>query len=1475
LARIGKIRIVNFTYNDNRHIYDQTLDFYNGEDVLLNLQNGGGKTVLVQMMMQPIIPNQKLKDRLLKDYFEHAKAPAYIMIEWILDHSSKRLVTGIGIKKIQMKQVEDENHSIKIVTFLSEYEGISDYSIQNMALTTEAKGVVRLIEFEKVIKNLSEAEKQGNSVKVFRWNAASDKREYANRLSEYQINPSEWKNLMIKINEEEAGLTSFFNDCKSNQALIKKWFIPTIEDQLNKNGNLIKSIRELIRNHTSQLVKNEALILEREVFLDFKTKSHGVIAALEEYKDLIAALEKNKDDLGSAFLFVQDSFQQLLKVKTEVDSSIKQTEHEITNLEYQQLSFRYLTIAQTQAQLEQEISRITDEMTKLGEADTQMKQQKKILVCAKLSAEIINLNVRIAKFEVELEKENLQQADRNSIIDDLCYTLKQKYQTKIRHVEEELAQLSQNVSKQEKKLVEYQNEIRTSKGESVFLQEQLIQIRGQLSGFLAMERELSFIYPQYLQIDMTNSLRYSEEHFTKWQEQLKAEEHELNQESARLIKNRNESEAQLADVEQQLKLLRDSYPDLLVEKRNKETEQLNYHHQKQQLLKILAKYSLDEDYLFTKEKAIHFLQSEREQFQKALNEHIYEKSILKKRLEKYKAGKALELPEELKQLFETNNIFVELGHEWLRNLSEQKKEKQRIVKNNPFLPYAMIVSKQDFELIQNLDFQGIISPIIPILEREKLEQVYFKQIKNQVYAVHELSFLIPFDDKVLNKNYVKELIAKITAQIAEKDQMITQLDEALSHSSADLLKLQDFSYTLPKVQMQEQELESLCMKIEKHTKQLADQEKMMTSLKVTVDQTAVAQNELRYKKDHFERKKEELIGFWPKCKQYQTDLQAQRTLEEKLVQTAELLAKYEQKMDALKDNMNAGMQEKNSMTVALERMHLQYTKYEKTAKRLPNDPLFENSIEQLESKLAAYRSQSSGKVQSLLDILEDYRQQRVEKQKAVTKNQIAESLYLDKEYHDFEYEECLKIINQIHDNINQKEAAKRSLQLQEAEIKSDLKHVLQNIIDHCGYTRPLSREQIQEIDFEKVIQFKKFDQKNLEKKRSNCQTQENKLNQLKYVLTEYQEFADSEAEQSQLADNIQIRMKEDGYQEFDPWIGSLMKQQKEFDLALQDGKNVIAAQLRKIEREFISRSELFRNLFRVILPEEKRDQPTHALHAFSRVFLQIERKLGQLAIDMKKIDDMEQSIIENTLGYLKNVYDEMDHIDRNSTIELAGRRCKMLIISLPEKETLDRLSLAEYLKYTISNCVDLHKSGNSIEKILDSEINTYNLFDRYVSINKIEIHLMKIEPNKLKKKTWRQVIGENSGGELFVSAFVVFISLLTYMRGDNVLNMSGKSKVLIMDNPFGPITSEHLLKPLFEISKKYHTQMICLTDVKGYAIYDRFDLIYSLNIEREVGRDDEYIEIKTLKKDITMAEDEVLSASMFKLDDISRFEQVN
>lgn len=66
MAHNTKMRNVNYQYNDgNRLIIDELFDF-EGEteslnDVLINAINGGGKSVLDLLMMQPVIPKTKEK----------------------------------------------------------------------------------------------------------------------------------------------------------------------------------------------------------------------------------------------------------------------------------------------------------------------------------------------------------------------------------------------------------------------------------------------------------------------------------------------------------------------------------------------------------------------------------------------------------------------------------------------------------------------------------------------------------------------------------------------------------------------------------------------------------------------------------------------------------------------------------------------------------------------------------------------------------------------------------------------------------------------------------------------------------------------------------------------------------------------------------------------------------------------------------------------------------------------------------------------------------------------------------------------------------------------------------------------------------------------------------------------------------------------------------------------------------------------
>ena len=74
-------------------IHDETFEF-GGESTLMSLRNGGGKTVMVQMLMSPFLfgKDRDLKDRKFKSYFT-TNEPTFILTEW-LDNNAGYVLVG-------------------------------------------------------------------------------------------------------------------------------------------------------------------------------------------------------------------------------------------------------------------------------------------------------------------------------------------------------------------------------------------------------------------------------------------------------------------------------------------------------------------------------------------------------------------------------------------------------------------------------------------------------------------------------------------------------------------------------------------------------------------------------------------------------------------------------------------------------------------------------------------------------------------------------------------------------------------------------------------------------------------------------------------------------------------------------------------------------------------------------------------------------------------------------------------------------------------------------------------------------------------------------------------------------------------------------------------------------------------------------------------------------------------------------------
>ena len=226
--------------------------------------------------------------------------------------------------------------------------------------------------------------------------------------------------------------------------------------------------------------------------------------------------------------------------------------------------------------------------------------------------------------------------------------------------------------------------------------------------------------------------------------------------------------------------------------------------------------------------------------------------------------------------------------------------------------------------------------------------------------------------------------------------------------------------------------------------------------------------------------------------------------------------------------------------------------------------------------------------------------------------------------------------------------------------------------------------------------------------------------------------------------------------------------------------------------------------------------------------------MEKLEVDISVVEREKERITELLEDYVREIHSNLGKIDHNSTITIRKRNIKMLKIQLPDWEEnagLYRLRLEDFIDKITMEGVELFEKNENAQEFFGSGITTRNLYDQVVGIGNVQIHLYKIEAQREYPITWKEV-SRNSGGEGFLSAFVILSSLLYYMRRDDTDIFADKNegKVLIMDNPFAQTNASHLLIPLMDMAKKSNTQLICLTGLGGESIYNRFDNIYVLNL---------------------------------------------
>ncbi len=1463
MSKINTLRIINLNYNNNAIRIDDESFHLATESTLLSLRNGGGKSVLVQMMTAPFVQKRyrDTKDRPFKSYFTTSK-PTHILVEWQLDGGAGYVLTGMMVRKKQDQGDEQSQEELEILTYIHEYTHRGPYDIHHIPLVETQNEQKRLKGFIEVKKLLEELKKDKNyPFNYYDLNQSTQARRYFEHLEEYKINHKEWESIIKKINLEESGLSKLFAEAKDEKGLIEKWFLPTIEDKLTKEEGRIKKFTELVVKYIHQYKANQSKIQHKATIDTFKEEAQVLIQEATQFQCELQQMKAIEKSIAQFIQYLTVANRDCEKEQKALELHMEEIEEMLRQIDYEALSYEFYSLEDEKLKEQETVTALKEEIGCQEATKASLTKRKNSQECAKLYKAYTEASKEVQECENALEIMKQKDKDLTPERGRIGYSLRCYYEEALNHKNQALHDLEQHIQatkKERLRLTQHITSLNEMKNKSSQKKGQLLE---QIKQFDRLEESFNSTYEAPLSRNIMGE--YEEGFLEDKLEARKHHEEKLEKTMAQLKNTREEQE-------EKLKVGRRDVQDLekaLWQEEEGERQlqkQLAIYNQELEERRAAMKYiDLAQDLVFEEEKIMVAFDHKLGQLSAERRELESELEKKEEAYQKLKTGKILEIPKALEDRLKSQDIHYVYGMDWLKHNYKSLEENEKLVASNPFIPYALIMPQKDLAKLQGETLDLYTSFPIPIIKKEDLEQQGNGE-GNKVYTLEKVSFIIAFNQKLLDEKGLEELLGAKALQLS-------QLQEKLARKKEDLSFYEGKKNLIFYQKVSKDNYHEAEKKLEAHTQGIERKKEELNALRQSNALLEKAQKDLEEKlKDTentlrtIQREHRDLQQLLKAYLQYYKQKKELEKLETQLKQQAEEVCQAELTKAQLEEDYQRAEEERANYNRGIGELKDKLTKFEgyTQGERLLKD------IEDLEARYNSITEKIQGDQLLLEKNLEKaqgrFKQAEDELMDKQGEYQLTEQDYRTLFYDRFLEAEIKKELVAVKDKIKGLESKINASKIQIAKLETKMDGQIKALQEKVGETAPKPRELIKAMDFKAVKRQKNQElsrQKELFKEVLNRQKQYK--DNLEY-LKEYEYLSGAEEEAAPTLLEIKV-------EELSTLRGKLLRDYKA-------GKEEARKKQRQVEQnlERIMRKECFKEDF-FSIPLEKLEEITETpdifLEQLENILSSYSDLIAKLEVDIAMIGEEKEKVLEILLEYIQEVHRHMGKIDKNSTITIRNRTIKMLKLLLPkweEQENLYKQRLRDFLDLLTDRGIQNLEKNEQIEELVGSQITTKNLYNDVVGIGNIEIKLYKIEEEREYPISWADV-SKNSGGEGFLSAFVILSSLLSFMRRDDtdIFAEYEDGKVLVMDNPFAQTNAEHLLKPLMDIAKKSNTQLICLSGLGGESIYNRFDNIYVLNlISSRLKNGKQYLRSEHKKGDDL----EDLVATHMKIEDVEQIQ---
>ncbi len=1435
MPHINRIRVNNVKYNFGTQFYDDFVMRFSGQNTIYDLANGGGKSVLMLLLLQNLIPNCTLDEKQpIEKLFRSGNDNTTIhsLIEWKLNscdikNGFQYMTTGFCARKAKDTALEDEEvketAAVEYFNYCIFYRDFQQNDILNLPLSNGKERIT----FNGLRNYLRDLDKKDFSVQVHIFHRKGD---YQRFISDYGLYESEWE-IIRGINKTEGHVRTYFEThYKTTRKVVEDLFIEEIIE---------KSFRNRVERGESETEIAQTLLDIKDKLVELSRKK----GEMAHYDSQMEALESFQTRLAG--------LEGLYGKKAELEEELVRT---------------YYTAKQ----------QLTQKESKLEEAKTKAKQveDKKLTLTRDLE------NARIVEEEHVLAGllENMDKVRREyDLMEQNCRAKEQELK------EKEGANDYFDYLEHKKQLEIQNNALYSISSNDSDVLEELYTLA--FNRRRQMDEELQNMEVERIRLEelldgdkqqlelLDKEERQAENRVAVWESQEKSleEKHEvlgisleelrersglllLESYKERLLETQKQLETIVQErlsVEKQLGEVTEEYHKKFWEKENfrgrLELAQKDYDRAKasqEQFKEGMAKLShMEEIY---DEKGTRALLERVMEAYRSIGVKTDRLRTSIETMEGYLGWRqgtgSMELREGMEELLAYIRRYydenVQLGCEYLMSLAcENRKE---LLEKLPYLPYAVIVTAHLLELSmdEKLCTMKLDGRIVPFVEMQSLEKEFVMDDK--------VFFAIGDNRLFYDEEIMEEEAERLKNQIEEAEKQLGRLDENAKVLEEDMAFLQ--MYLQQEAIMEESRescqeafdrLKALHASEEADAQRLKELEEQKTALEEMFEKMRIDHKELTGKASVLE----EIGG------QYQQFVQVERELSDSRKEreaAQKVMESSLHKLVKLRRDIGAKEQVLRNLNASAKALDEEWKNY-RTYYIEGEYPIIEIDKAELESlfngRKLAYE-QKNADISDKKQLIETYEKAMAKCQEAIRyKGLQLEQLALLHREHKLSQtplEQLMQekaLIEREQDNLANlgRELADRQTKIDRQE--GSLRHGRKAYEEKFGFYKPM------QLQMERLPLFMKETREQLQALKhstAGLETERKELEKQCYSLASMQEEMERMIEgfgiNTALYEGILepgISLKEN-YKTLRKAYERLAREEQSRREDFEKDKAKLMETL-KLLGAYELAEEVGRSIFN---PRTIGDVKTH-MDNIGRTMECILLEKDRIGKGIENMEVIKDNFENRCLQTCSTIREALERLPNLSAIRLDDKQVNMINLQIPYvKEEFYKERMSAYIDETVEQA-DTYQTAPERLRYIRNRLAWKRLFSVIVKdMDKMKLQLYKRERMKEQSRylKYEEAVGSTGQSQGIYIQFLV--SVINYIASMNARNADSAvlKKVVFLDNPFGAAKDVYIWEPIFKLLQANHVQLIVPARGATPAITGRFAVNYILGQKLVNGR---------------------------------------